>query len=127
MTVMASRIASRPKIRSVPDLVHKEALAALLASAVIMIFSALSDAPIQGPPDPSAPASTSIKAPWIFVGIQFMLKFIHPLLAGILIPSLALLLFASVSFTQLSKELKGWLFFSALFTAVLFSLLGYLG
>jgi len=125
MAAMAPKTASRPKIRSAPDLVYKEGLAALLAASMAMVFSSLMDAPTQGPPDPSASASPSIKAPWIFIGIQFMLKFIHPLVAGVLIPFIVLLVVASMPFLHFGSRLKNLLFFLALLLAVVCSLFGY--
>lgn len=122
---MASKTASRPKIRSIPDLVYKEGLAALLAVSVVVVFSALLDAPIQGPPDPTASASPNIKAPWIFIGIQLMLKFIDPLWAGVLIPFFVLLVLASMPFVNFGERLKNWLFTIALSAVVLCSLFAY--
>ncbi len=113
------------KIKSFPALVHKEGLAAIMAAAALLLLSSIADAPLQGPADPAASASPHIKAPWIFVGIQFMLKFIPPLVAGVLIPLGLLMVWAGLPFLRASQRQKRWAFFSTLLAAVACAFLGY--
>ncbi len=113
------------RIKSFPTLVHKEGLAAIMAAAALFLLSSVSDAPLQGPADPAASASPHIKAPWIFVGVQFMLKFIPPLIAGVLIPLALLMVWVGLPFLRASQHEKMWAFFSTLLAAVACSLLGF--
>jgi len=84
------------RIKSSPDLVRKEILAALVALTAVSLVSALWDAPLQGPADPQGIPAQDVKAPWIFVGIQQMLRFASPFLAGVVIPVAALLIIAGL-------------------------------
>lgn len=80
------------KIRSVPDLLRKEALAAVLVLVLVLLMSSVFDAPIEGPADPAGIPEEHVKAPWIFVGIQQMLRYLPPFSAGVLLPVAALVL-----------------------------------
>jgi len=100
------RAGAAPKIRSLPDLVRKEFLAALVALAAVCLISAVFDAPVQGPADPEGIPSDNVKAPWIFVGIQQMLRYLPPLVAGVAIPFAALVLLASVPYLSSEKLLS---------------------
>ena len=86
------------KIRSAPDLVRKEGLAIIASLAALCLLAGLVDAPLDGPADMGGIPSEDIKAPWIFVGIQFMLRHISALIAGIIIPSILLMTLAYVPF-----------------------------
>jgi len=73
-------------IPSVPDLLRKEVLAAVLSLCAIVLLSVALDAPLQAPADPSGMPPEHVKAPWIFVGIQQMLRYLPALIAGVLLP-----------------------------------------
>jgi hypothetical protein len=75
-----------PNIRTVPALLQNEIVAALISLAVLCVISGLFDAPIEGPADPRGIPGDHVKAPWIFVGIQQLLKWLPPFIAGVLIP-----------------------------------------
>lgn len=91
---------SVPKVKSVPTLLRLEVLAGLLGLAVLCLFSALADAPLQGPTDPNGVAAEGVKAPWIFVGIQLVLRWMPPLYAGVVLPLAALVVIAAVPYLQ---------------------------
>jgi hypothetical protein len=77
-------------IPSVPDLLRKEVLAAALSCSALILLSAWLDAPLQGPADVSGTPPEHVKAPWIFVGIQQMLRYLPAVIAGVLLPLAAL-------------------------------------
>lgn len=89
-----------PKIQSVPYLLRMEILAGLAALAAVALVSALADAPIQGPADPAGVPAEGVKAPWIFVGIQLVLRWMPPLYAGVALPLVALVLIGSVPYLR---------------------------
>lgn len=94
----------RARIPSVPDLLHKEALAACIVLAVVCLLSAGSDAPIGEAADPTGIPAEHVKAPWIFLGIQQMLRFLPASVAGIVLPLAALALLAAVPFFPSGKQ-----------------------
>ncbi|MCA1960522.1 MAG: hypothetical protein LDL33_06980 [Desulfomonile sp.] len=113
---MTNKQRSVPTIRSTPDLVRKEALAALVTLAVVCLVSALWDAPIEAPADPQGIPAAHVKAPWIFVGIQQMLRWCPPWLAGVAAPLAALVVLAVIPLLPRSGKM------SALVTCVFFLL-----
>ncbi|MEJ2717283.1 MAG: hypothetical protein P8182_09115 [Deltaproteobacteria bacterium] len=119
-----------PRIRSVPQLVRKEALAALAAVVVACLISALFNAPLQGPADLQGIAAEDVKAPWIFVGIQQLLRFLPPMIAGIILPLGALLLISLTPYLPRSRPIQQksvWvLFFSIVALSLASTIWGYL-
>lgn len=113
------------RIRSVPDLLRKEGLAALVALAAVGLLSALVDAPLEGPADPSGLAAEHVKAPWIFVGIQQMLRYFPPVLAGIVLPLGVLLVLALVPYAYGKRTLTRVVFFGVSAALILLTVWGY--
>ncbi len=91
-------------VKSVPDLLRNEAAAALAIVAAVCAVSALFDAPIEGPVQPGGIPAEHVKAPWIFVGIQQMLRYLPAFVAGILLPALALSAVAAVPWLKLGHR-----------------------
>ena len=118
------------KIRSVPDLVRKEGLAVLVSLCAVCLPAAMWDAPLESPADPAGMPPEQVKAPWIFVGIQFMLYGLPSVIAGIIIPFAALV--AITGIPLIGDETRGRtavvniLFFGLLASALALTLLGYL-
>lgn len=112
-------------IRAVPNLVRKELIALLFACAILALFSALFDAPMEGPADPNGVPTENVKAPWIFVGIQQMLKTLPPELAGIIIPLISLIMLTIIPLI-FSPDLAYVLFFGILGAASVLTVWGYL-
>ncbi|MGO9572035.1 MAG: hypothetical protein ACLP5H_31320 [Desulfomonilaceae bacterium] len=108
-----------------PDLLCKEGLAALIALAAVGLLSALLDAPIEGPADPSGLAAEHVKAPWIFVGIQQMLRYLPPILAGIAVPLGVLLALALVPYADGKRTLTRVVFIGIASAVILLTVWGY--
>ncbi len=92
------------------ELVRREALAALLLGAGLVLLSAFVPAPIGGPIIPGA-SVVEARAPWFFLWVQQLLKWGDPFIFGALIPLLALALLAAVPYIAPVKpeELGSWL------------------
>jgi quinol-cytochrome oxidoreductase complex cytochrome b subunit len=72
-----------------PDLLLREAVAALCTIAGVFTLSLLVDAPL-GPPANPGLSPNPTKAPWYFAGVQEMLVHFHPTVALVLVLGLAL-------------------------------------
>jgi menaquinol-cytochrome c reductase cytochrome b/c subunit len=77
------------KVHVWPHLLVVEFAAALACTAFLLVFSVFVNAPllelanVNQTPNPS-------KAPWYFLGLQELLKWFHPMVAGVLLPGMAL-------------------------------------
>ncbi len=77
------------KVHVWPHLLVVEFVAALACTAFLLVFSVFVNAPllelanVNQTPNPS-------KAPWYFLGLQELLKWFHPMVAGVMLPGMAL-------------------------------------
>ena len=80
-----------------PHLMAAEFISLLVLTVVITIFSVAVDAPLRGlanfnqTPNPS-------KAPWYFLGLQELLRYFHPQVAGVTIPTVIIIGLAAAPF-----------------------------
>jgi hypothetical protein len=98
-------------------LLIKELMASLLAIIFLSWLALLFSAPLAGPGGGAAPTGASVKAPWIFVGLQVLLEYLPPLWAGVLLPLAAV---AFLALLPLANRLPGSLrIFRLLFVLLL--------
>jgi len=87
------------KVNTWPHLVAAEFVALLVVTAVLTIFSVFVDAPLlelanfNEQPNPS-------KAPWYFLGLQELLSYFDPQIAGVLLPGLGLAGLAAIPYVD---------------------------
>ncbi len=70
-----------------PDLVYSELIALVLCTAGLVVWAVILSAPLEQPADPNV-APNPAKAPWYFLGLQEMLVYFDPWLAGVILPGL---------------------------------------
>ena len=70
-----------------PDLVYSELICIVLASVALIVWSIVLRAPLEAPANPAGPPNPS-KAPWYFLGLQEMLVYYDPWMAGVILPGL---------------------------------------
>jgi len=75
------------KVLSWPDLVYTELICMVALTVVLIAWSIFIMAPIEEPANPSSTPNPS-KAPWYFLGLQEMLVYFDPWLAGVVFPGL---------------------------------------
>ena len=68
-----------------PHLLTAEFVCLMAVTAFLFVFSALAPAPLRELANPNVTPNPS-KAPWYFLGLQEMLRYWHPMIAGVTIP-----------------------------------------
>ncbi len=87
-----------------PDLVYIELIALVLCTAFLTVWTILLRAPLEQPADPNV-APNPAKAPWYFLGLQEMLVYFDPWLAGVVFPGLIVV--GLIAIPYIDKNPKG--------------------
>jgi menaquinol-cytochrome c reductase cytochrome b/c subunit len=93
------------KVHVWPHLLVVEFVAALACTAFLLVFSIFVNAPLlelanfNQTPNPS-------KAPWYFLGLQELLKWFHPMVAGVLLPGMGLVALILAPYTDRNPSNK---------------------
>ena len=89
-----------------PHLLIEEFIALLLVTVTLVIFSTFVNAPLRELANPNLTPNPS-KAPWYFLGLQELLRYFHPMVAGVLFaPTLVLLALAVVPYVDRNPSTK---------------------
>ncbi len=73
-----------------PYLLRIEFLATLIVTIILYVWSITLNAPLEEPANPNLTMNPS-KAPWYFLGLQEMLVYFDPWIAGVIMPTLMLI------------------------------------
>ena len=96
----------RPMVPVWPHLLFRELLAVLVCFIVILALGILFNAPLEAPADPAATPNPA-KAPWYFVGLQELLVYFDPWIAGVMIPVLIIVGLSAIPYLDPSREGEG--------------------
>jgi hypothetical protein len=90
-----------------PDLVYTELICLVLATAALTVWAIISKAPLEQPANPGY-APNPAKAPWYFLGLQEMLVYFDPWMAGVVYPGLIILGLAAMPFIDTNPKGNGY-------------------
>ncbi len=90
-----------------PYLVRIEFLAALIVSIVLMVWSLGVDAPLEEEANPSLTPNPA-KAPWYFLGLQEMLVYFDPWIAGVIVPTLIIVGLMAIPYLDINPKGVGY-------------------
>ena len=90
-----------------PDLVYIEFIALLLFMVFLIVWSLLAGAPLEEPANPAATPNPS-KAPWYFLGLQEMLVYYDPWIAGIIFPMFIIVGMMAIPYMDINKKGDGY-------------------
>jgi quinol-cytochrome oxidoreductase complex cytochrome b subunit len=80
-----------------PHLLVREFLAAMVMTVALTVVSIIIDAPLREHSDPNLTPNPA-KAPWYFLGLQEILHYFPPTVAGVLVPSGVLVALAALPY-----------------------------
>ncbi len=93
------------------ELVRRESLAMLLASAGLLLLAVFAPAPLAPPLTAGASLPETARAPWFFLWVQELLKLGSPFLWGVVVPLALVVLMTLIPFIfskPKAAELGGW-------------------
>src|SRR4051812_7864813 len=93
-----------------PDLVYTELISLILCSVVLIVWSILLKAPLEQPANPANTPNPS-KAPWYFLGLQEMLVYFDPWLAGVVLPGLLIVGLIAIPYIDRNPKGNGYFTF----------------
>lgn len=90
-----------------PDLVFSEFICMVILTVVMVVWSIVLRAPLEEPANPALAPNPS-KAPWYFLGLQEMLVYFDPWLAGVLLPGLIILGLMAIPYIDKNPKGNGY-------------------
>ena len=108
-----------------PDLVYTELICMVVLTAVLIFWGIALQAPLEEPASSMKTPNPS-KAPWYFLGLQEMLVYFDPWLAGVVLPSIILGGLIAVPYIDFNKRGNGYYSFRERSFAVTTYLFGFL-
>lgn len=94
-----------------PDLVYTELICMIALTAILVFWGIALQAPLEEPAS-SVKTPNPSKAPWYFLGLQEMLVYFDPWLAGVVLPSMILVGLMAVPYIDFNKRGNGYYSFA---------------
>jgi hypothetical protein len=94
-----------------PDLVYTEMLAMIILTAVLLVWSICLKAPLE-PPASATKIPNPSKAPWYFLGLQEMLVYFDPWLAGVVLPTYIIIGLCTMPYIDINTKGNGYYTFA---------------
>ena len=90
-----------------PDLVYTELICMIALSALLIFWAIWLQAPLEEPAS-SVKTPNPSKAPWYFLGLQEMLVYYDPWMAGVVLPSLIIVGLMAIPYIDFNKQGNGY-------------------
>ncbi len=113
------------KVHVWPYLTRLEFMCAIIITLVLVVWSILIDAPLEEPANPSVTPNPS-KAPWYFLGLQEMLVYFDPWMAGVVLPTLIIIGLMAIPYIDVNPKGNGYYSYKERRFAILTFLFGFL-
>jgi hypothetical protein len=94
-----------------PDLVYTELISLIVCSIILIVWSIFLKAPLEQPANPANTPNPS-KAPWYFLGLQEMLVYFDPWLAGVVLPGLIIVGLICIPYIDKNPKGNGYFTFA---------------
>ena len=98
---------NREKVWSWPNLVYTELFAIIACTVFLIVWAIIFKAPLEEPANPTW-APNPAKAPWYFLGLQEMLVYFDPWMAGVVLPVLIIVGLIAIPFIDTNPKGNGY-------------------
>jgi quinol-cytochrome oxidoreductase complex cytochrome b subunit len=100
------KVADEEQVQTFPEGLFRAAVAIELFTILLVTLALLFNAPLEGLADPSHTPNPA-KAPWYFLGLQEMLHYFPPVVAGVLAPGLVVMALIVIPYFNINIEADG--------------------
>jgi menaquinol-cytochrome c reductase cytochrome b/c subunit len=108
-TSPAVRVHDEERVMTYPEVFFRVAVAIEVLAIALVCLSLARNAPLEGLADPMHTPNPA-KAPWYFLGLQELLHYFPPVVAGVLIPTLVVIALIVIPYFNVNIESEGlWL------------------
>jgi len=94
------------QIQTFPEVLFRAAVAIEVLAIALIWIALMFNAPLEGLADPSHTPNPA-KAPWYFLGLQEMLHYFPPVVAGVLMPGLVVMALIVIPYFKVNIEADG--------------------
>lgn len=108
-----------------PDLVYSELICMVALTAFLIAWGIVLQAPLEEPASAAKTPNPS-KAPWYFLGLQEMLVYFDPWMAGVVLPSMILVGLMAIPYIDFNKLGNGYYTFKERPFAIITFMFGFL-
>lgn len=98
---------SDEKLFTWPDLVYTEMLCMILITVLMIVWSMVLQAPLEEAANPTSSPNPA-KAPWYFLGLQEMLVYFDPWLAGVVLPTFIIIGLMAIPYIDTNPRGNGY-------------------
>ncbi len=102
---------NREKVWAWPNLVYTELFVIIGCTIFLTVWAIFFKAPLEEPANPTW-APNPAKAPWYFLGLQEMLVYFDPWMAGVVLPGLILVGLIAIPFIDINPKGNGYYTFA---------------
>jgi hypothetical protein len=107
-----------------PDLVYTELLSMIVCTFLLVVWAVALKAPLE-PPAATSKIPNPSKAPWYFLGLQEMLVYFDPWMAGVVLPTMIIVGLLAIPYIDYNQKGNGYFTFAQRKFAVTTFLLGF--
>jgi len=100
------KVTDEETVQTFPEVLFRAAVAIEVLAIGLVTMALLFNAPLEGIADPSHTPNPA-KAPWYFLGLQEMLHYFPPVVAGVLVPGLVVMALIVIPYFNINIEAEG--------------------
>jgi len=100
------KVTDEDQVQTYPEVLFRAIVAIEMLAIALVGMALLFNAPLEGIADPSHTPNPA-KAPWYFLGLQEMLHYFPPVVAGVLVPTLVVIALFVIPYFNINVEAEG--------------------
>ena len=100
------KVTDEDQVQTYPEVLFRAIVAIEVLTIALVGVALLFNAPLEGLADPSHTPNPA-KAPWYFLGLQEMLHYFPPVVAGVLVPGLVVMALIVIPYFNVNIEAEG--------------------